>query len=370
MKTKIKKNISTILLLVIVVVPNVFFTFYQILIASPKYETRTQIVVKQPDDMATMDSSLAILSGLGVTSTNQDTELVKTYIQSRDMLNFLEKELELRKHFTNQSYDLFSRLNKEASVEEFHNYLLGKLKIEIDPKSSVISIYAQAFTPEYSRNLGENITQKSEWFINNISHELANAQLDFIKSEFQLAEERLEKTKSELIQFQRQNNLLDPKQDSMALSQIGYGLEGKIVEKKAGLKAIRSVMSDSSPLVMNTINEIRALSQQLEIEREKLVNENRTNNKASLNEVMNQFSDLKIKTEIALSAYKSATISLEKSRIEAYRKAKYLVIVEQPHLPESNRYPSVIYNILLLLSVSLIIFGMIRISIATIREIR
>lgn len=365
-----KKNFSSILLVTIVIIPNFIFAFYQLIIASPMYETRTQVVVKQPDDISTMDTSLAILSGIGVSSVNQDTELVKAYIQSRDMLNYLEGELNLKQHFIDDKYDFFSRLKKDASIEEFYKYFINRLIIEIDPKSSVVSIYAQAFTPEYSRLLSEYITKRAEWFINDIGHELAQAQLDFVKSEYQLAEERLEKSKSELIKFQRENNLLDPTQDSVALSQIGYGLESKIVEKKAELKAVSAVMSESSPAVVFLKSEIDALSQQLNIERDKLVSEKETGHKKSLNEVMNTFSDLKIKAEIALSAYKSATISLEKTRIEAYRKAKYLVILEHPHLPEKNKYPSVLYNIFLLLTLSLIAFGMIRISIATIREIR
>jgi capsular polysaccharide transport system permease protein len=101
-----------------------------------------------------------------------------------------------------------------------------------------------------------------------------------------------------------------------------------------------------------------------------LVGDQNSHDALSLNEVLNKYSALKIDLDIALQAFTSSTVSLEKARIEAYRKIKYLVVVEKPRVPEDNQYPRVIYNISLLFVITIIIFGFVRIILATIRELR
>ncbi|WP_217541425.1 lipopolysaccharide biosynthesis protein [Vibrio metschnikovii] len=373
MKNITKKIYSTVqkyLFLIVVVIPNILFTYYQTMVATPRFESRTKIIVEQPDNSSTLDTGLALLSGFGVSKHNQDTQLVKSYILSQDMLHHLEQVLSLREHYSMSDADSFSRLQEDSSQEEFYQYYLNRIRVEIDEKSSVVSIFAQAFTPEMSLKISQEITGKAEWFINNVGHQLANAQLRFIKNEYSLAQSNLQENKIKLIEFQRKYNLFDPKQDSMAISQISYGIEGKIAEKSAELKALKSVMNKTSPRVMALENEISALSQQLELEKLRLVGERIGKGSLSLNEILNQYSALKIDLEMALSAFTSTTLSLEKARIEAYRKIKYLIVVESPKMPEDRQYPKVIYNISLLFMMSIVLFGIIRIFSATVRELR
>ncbi len=360
---KIKSNLFVSL----VVFPTIFFSIYQVLVASPRYESKTQLIVQQPDGMATMDASMALLTGLGVPTGNKDTQLVKAYIFSNDMLSYLEEKLSIKKHYSSDEYDFFSRLPADASSEEFHQYYTSKVRVEIDEKSSVISVYVQAYTPQASFEITQAIAHKAEWFINNIGHQLAEAQLNFIKKEHQSAEVRLQKTKAKLIEFQTKHSLLDPEKEGSALSQIAYGIEGQIAIKNAEMKAMLSTMTSDAPQVLMLNNEIQALKSQLALEKSRLTNGTKSD---SINEVLSQFSDLKIELEMALSAYTSSTISLEKSRIEAYRKLKFLVVVEEVKLPQDSKYPEIFYNISLFALLLVIFFGIMRIIIATIHELK
>ena len=74
--------------------------------------------------------------------------------------------------------------------------------------------------------------------------------------------------------------------------------------------------------------------------------------------------------ELALQADTFSHVSLEKSRIEAYRQLKYLVTVESPTQPRESEYTEVFYNISLFLVISLMLFGTGRIVIATVTELR
>ncbi|HHG3592076.1 TPA: lipopolysaccharide biosynthesis protein [Vibrio parahaemolyticus] len=354
---------------VLVIISFIFlFAFYQVFAASPRFESRAQLIVEQPDAMATMDTSMALLTGLGVQTATSDNQLLKAYILSNDMLAYLESQLALREHYTSSGIDVFSRLPENASLEEFADYYKKHIKVDIDEKSSVITILAQGFDINFSQQLVEAIVERAEWYINSISHQLAESQLEFIRNEHHLVEKRLEKSQINLLNFQQKYNLPDPTAEGVAMQQIAYSLEGEISKKEAELKTLRKIMSDESSQVQGLKIHLKALYEQLNNERSKLSNEN--GNNIAVSELLAKFTDYKVKMELALQAYTSSQISLEKARIEAYKQIKYLIVVEAPTKPEESTYPRAVYNILLF---SVVIIGLsliLKIIVSVIRELR
>lgn len=357
----------------LLVIPFLVFAFYQLAWAAPRFESRAQLIIQQPDGMATMDPSMALLSGLGVGgSSTADTEIAKAYIHSADMLNYLQTHNNLKAHYQNGG-DVFSRLSTDASIEDLLQYYIDHTVIEIDDASGVIKILVQGFTPEFANTLTQTIVNRAEWYINSIGHQLAEAQLQFIRLEHAKVEQRLRTAQKNTLAFQQKNNLLDPEAEGLALQQITYGLEGQIATKSAQLKGLRSTMTEKAPQVVMLAAELDALKTQLELERDRLSTQqgtNNSNNSTAVSEVLAQFSDLKIELELALKGYTSSEVSLDKARIEAYRQLKYLVVVESATLPQDNKYPSSLYNILLFAVLQLMLFGIGKIILATAKELR
>lgn len=360
---------------VLLVVPFVLFAFYQLVLAAPRYESRAQLIIQQPDGMSTMDPSMALLSGLGVGgSSTADTEIAKAYIHSQDMLNYLQQHSNLKAHYQEHG-DIFTGLSSDASSEDLLNYYIDHTTIEIDEDSGVLKILAQGFTPEFANNLTKIIVSRAEWYINSIGHQLAEAQLQFIRLEHAKVEQRLRDAQKNILAFQQKNNLLDPEAEGLALQQITYGLEGQIAAKSAQLKGLRSTMTDRAPQVVMLEAELNALKTQLELERERLSQQgseptNTTANNRAVSQVLAQFSDLKIELELALKGYTASEVSLDKARIEAYRQLKYLVVVETATLPQDHQYPNAPYNILLFAVLQLMLFGIGKVILATVKELR
>ncbi|MDO6463656.1 lipopolysaccharide biosynthesis protein [Pseudoalteromonas carrageenovora] len=360
---------------VLLLVPFVLFAFYQLVLAAPRYESRAQLIIQQPDGMSTMDPSMALLSGLGVGgSSTADTEIAKAYIHSQDMLNYLQQHSNLKAHYQHHG-DIFTGLSSDASSEDLLNYYIDHTTIEIDEDSGVLKILAQGFTPEFANNLTKIIVSRAEWYINSIGHQLAEAQLQFIRLEHAKVEQRLRDAQKNILAFQQKNNLLDPEAEGLALQQITYGLEGQVATKSAQLKGLRSTMTDRAPQVVMLEAELNALKTQLELERERLSQQgtehrNTTANIRAVSQVLAQFSDLKIELELALKGYTASEVSLDKARIEAYRQLKYLVVVETATLPQDHQYPNTLYNILLFAALQLMLFGIGKIILATVKELR
>lgn len=353
-------------MILVVVIPWLLFAIYQIVIATPRYESQAKVIVKQPDAMATMDTGMAVLSGLGMTPTNSDTQLVVEYIRSVDMLKFIDSEIQLKQHYESRTADIFSRLDKDSSQESFLRYYNDHINVEVDEKAQVITILVQGFTPEYTHKLNDLIVKRAEWFINEVNRNLASEQLKFIKEEHQLIENRLATAKKELLEYQNKYSLLDPEAESAAIQKIAYSIEAKVAEKKAELNILNEVLSEKSPQVVALKNQIRALEEQLIEERERLSS---SDGELSVSQVLSRFSDYKINVELALQAYTSSLISLEKARVESYRQIKFLVTVEKPTIPQDSSYPKVFYNLSLFAVVLLMLYGIGAIIRATIKEL-
>jgi capsular polysaccharide transport system permease protein len=362
---------------VILTIPFLIFAFYQFIWATERFESQLKIIVKEPDSMATLDPTMALMSGFGVTPTNEDIELVKAFIFSNDMLKYLKDDLDIVAHYKNDKVDYFSRLSEDASREEQLEFYSKTLTVVIDASSGVVSVFVQAFNPKMANDIAASIVHRSEWFINEIGHNLAKAQLVFIQKEHEVTEKRLQRAKNSLLQFQREYNLLDPQAEGMAFQQITYELEGQIAAKEAQLRAARNSMSEKAPTVMNIDAELDSLIKQLDMQRQRLIQTSGTKlmndgnePKFAVGDILANFTDYKVDMEFALQAYSSSKISMEKSRIEAYRQIKYLVVVESPTLPEEAKYPESIYNITLFLVVQLMLFGIVKVIMATVNELK
>lgn len=75
-----------------------------------------------------------------------------------------------------------------------------------------------------------------------------------------------------------------------------------------------------------------------------------------------------MKADFALDAYKLSLAAVENARIDATRKLKSLVVIEPATLPETAEYPRRLYNLATLLIGCLLLYGVVRLVIATIRE--
>jgi capsular polysaccharide transport system permease protein len=354
----------------LVLVPFIVFSLYQVFWASERFESTAQVIVQQPDGMATMDASMALLTGFGVSSSViNDNELLKNYIYSSDMRNYLDNKIELRKHYMIDIADFFSRLHSWDTNKDFSEYYQEHVEVLIDDASGVITIKAQGFTPEFSKTLVSEIVQKAEKYINSIGHQLAKSQLIFIEGEHALITNKFKQAQKDLMLYQEKYTLLDPTAEGMAKQQITYTIEGQVSLKEVELKNILLIMSDMAPRVIMVKNELASLKSQLITERDKLAEKN-DGKVIPVSQILSQFTDLKLNLELTLQAYTSSEISLEKSRVEAYRQLKYLITVQTAGIPDDNTYPMVWYNIILLFSMLNLVFVIIKICWVTSKELK
>lgn len=364
LNTLLKQNKTALLIL-----PWVLYAFYLIVWAAPQYESQSQLIVKSSDGGSSFDpSSLLMAAGVSGGSGNESS-LVEAYIQSADMIKYLDSTIQLRDHYTSDEADMFSGLSSEHKQEDFYQFYLNHVDVSVDSTSSVITLRTRAFNAEYAQVINQTIVEKAEQFINTINNNLAKSKLVFAKGEHEIVEQKLQNAKTEILGFQSKYNVLDPTAEGAAFQQIAFSLEATLAQKKAELSTMATMMSNMAPEVINIKREISALQKEVEKQKEKISTTEGQGQSLSVSELMAQYSNLQVQLQLAIQAYSSSLITLENARVEAYQKLQHLVTVESSTLPDDNSYPTILYNLVLFGVALLLLYGIVRIIVATIREL-
>lgn len=332
------------------------------IIASDRYVSRAELVVKQADQIKMLPDTLSML-GLGG-SNHEDVLIIQDYLKSPDLLIKLDKELSLKAHYQSHDIDYFSRLPNDVSKEDFLKYYREHLTLRLDDISGVLTIELQAFDPSYGQRVVGLMLKESEIFINKLGHQVALEQLAFVEKEVDRAYQRVQTEKARVLEFQNNHHLISPETTSSSRLGVVNQIEAQLAQQQAQLKQLQSYMKNTAPAVVSGQARVDALTQQLAQEQGRLTGADRD----AMNEITAQYMDVQTQANLAVDLYKSGLISLEQARVEAYRKLKHLLVVSQPTLAEDAEYPRRLYNLATIGVLLCLIYGLIIMGLATLRE--
>lgn len=321
--------------------PTLLVFLYLALLAADGYVSRAQVMVEHENNAglaAAAEMTLGALA-LGSSSTKQDALVVQTFMQSRAMLDYLEKEIGLRAHYSADGVDSWGRLSKTATEEEFLEYFRRHLTIDVDDATNVIDVEYVAYDAEFAQRVARLIVKRAETFVNDIGQHLAREQLGFVNGEVEKAHNRVQDASRELILLQRKYELFSPEKESESTGLILSGLNQELSKQRVELKALSAYLNPKAPEVQVVKARIEALENQIAGEQRKLIG----GESSGLNDALLAYQDAQVNVTLAGEVYKAALASLESARLEALRKVKYLVALSEPSLPDEAEHPRVWY---------------------------
>ncbi|WP_341887613.1 capsular biosynthesis protein [Variovorax sp. YR752] len=352
--------------LALVALPVVVAAIYFALVAADRYVSESTVALQRAgSEAAAVPGAAMLLAGLNPPS-REETLYLRQYVHSLGLLRALDAKLGVRKHYSAQRLDLATRLREDASQEDFLSYYRSRVEVSMDELSSTLTIRVQGFDPEFARRLNQEILSASENFVNEMSHKLAREQLTFAEGELARASEHLQGAKTEVLAFQGKNKLLDPTVQAQASGTVVAEMQASVTRAEAELRGLLTFLNDDSYQVKALRAQIAATQAQLEVERSRATGSGKKSDR--LGALAIEFESLKMKSEFALDAYKLALAAVENARIDTTRKLKSLVVIEPATLAETAEYPRRLYNLATLLVGCLLLYGVVRLVIATIRE--
>lgn len=351
---------------VLIAVPMLLATLYFTVFAANRYVSESTVALEHAsNDASSLPGAAMLLAGLS-SPTRSEALYLRQYMQSVALLKTLDAELDLRKHYGAEKLDGFSRLWGGASQESFVEYFRKRVDVMVDETSAMITVRVQGFDPAFAQALNKAILKEGEHFVNEMSHSLAREKLNFAESELGRAAEHLQESTKEVLAFQNRYGLLDPSMNAQASGALSAQMQASITKSEAELRGLRSFMTEDAPEVKVLRAQIKATQAQLEVERARATGIGEQSDR--LGALTIEFKGLRMRAEFALDAYKVALVAIEGARMEATRKLTSLVVIEPPTLPETAEYPRRLYNLVTLLVVCLLLYAVVRLMIATIRE--
>ena len=329
----IKRNPHWALALISIVV----VSFYWLVWAEDRYVSRATVVLESPQIAQPELSFSSLLTG---SKNDSDLLLLREYLLSVDMLKQVQDELDFRAHYS-ENGDVFASLwNAEAPIEALHEYYLKRVSVEMDEYAGVLEVRAEAYTPEFANELVALLLKAGEQHMNEMGQRLATEQVEFLESQLERLDDRLEEARSGLLAYQNEHGLVSPTATMESLNQVVATLEGELARLRAQKNALRSFSSASSAEVVRVESEIAALREQIDSERSRLAQATGD----ALNRTASEYKTLELKAEFAQQTYSNALAALESTRIEAARKLKQVSVLQSPLFPEYPTSPKRLYN--------------------------
>lgn len=352
-------------LIALAVIASLLSALYWWVLASDRYVSEARIMVQRTDlpGGANMDFS-GVLSGiLGGGSNNTDQLMLRDYLTSVDMLQRLDSQLALRKHYSDSSHDVFSRLWRDE-MEWFKQYFYNRVQVLFDDRSGVLVVRAEAYDPSMAQKIIKTLVNEGDHFVNGVAHDLAQDQVSFLEGQVAQMKAEVLRTRQAVIAYQNHTRLISPQAAAEGLSGVLAQLEARRIELNAQRTALASYLVSNHSSIIQLDQQVVAIEKQIADERAKLAAPGGN----ALNRKVEEYQRLELEAGFAQGVYQTALTALERGRVEAARKIKKVIVLQAPTLPEYPDQPRRSYNVLVSVLITFLIAGIAHLILAIISE--
>lgn len=348
-----------------VVLPTLAAVFYFGFIASDIYISESRFVIRSPERQTASPLSL-ILKGAGFSRAEDDAFAVQNFIVSRDAAKVLDEALNIKQAYSSPDIDPFNRfpgLDWDDSFENFHRYYQKRVEVQLDPASSIAILTVRAFTPQDAHAINLKLLEHAENLINKLNERGRQDMIRYAANEVSELEKKAKVAALALARYRNEKGVIDPeKQSAIPLQQIAK-LQDELIATKAQILQIENVARENPQI---PILKSRAAMLEREIQAESL--RVAGGGDRSLAGKAAQYQRLTLEKEFAAKMLASAMSTLEQARNDAQRQQFYLERIVQPNLPDQALEPRRLRNILAVIVLGLIAWGVLAILSASIRE--
>lgn len=352
-------------LFVFVLIPTFVAGWYFYRIATPVYATYTEFVIQSADQQGGGGGLGGLLSGTGLASS-QDANTVQGYLQSREAMLRLEKDLGFSKHFQNPDIDPLQRLEPDATLEATYSVYQRFVLISHDPTEGLIRLEVMAMDPQTSEAWAKQLIKYAEEQVDQLTQRMRVSQMADAQAGYDDAQVKLAESQRRLIDLQQSFNVLSSDTEvSLVTTQIAE-LESQLTKEKLSLAQMEANTNPNQARMEPVKRRIATLEDEIAKRRALMTKGDPGSN--SLAEIQGELlmAQADVTTRQAILAQSLQTMEL--ARIEAGRQTRYLSISVSPTPPDEPAYPKAFENTLVTLLIMLGIYLMVSMTAAILRE--
>src|SRR5579872_796009 len=359
-------------LILFVVLPSIASALYLAFIASDQYVAEARFAVKQAQfdlgDDKTKSGLIKLASGGVPSLASQDTYIISNYIESRAIVDDLEKTIDLKQIFRRPEADFWARLKKDATKEELVDYWKGMVRTYVDGPSAIVTVEAKAFRPEDALALSRAILTASEKLANDVSARARNDTMKWAEDEVKRAEGKVETALVNLRAYRDSEGYIDPVAAATSTSKLLLSSMAEKIKLQSDYFVAARAMSPDAPTVVTLKTRLQSLDDQINELKSTLTGNSPEG--ATIAASLVKFESLELQRQFAEKLYQLAQDSLERAKIKAERQNIYVEVFVPPALPEYAKYPERLSLSLLIPLGLLIVWGIFALTAAAVEDHR
>lgn len=364
---KIRHLIMIAGFIALVAIPSTLASLYLAFVAQDQYHSSSSFAVRSISSSVGASDILGVFSQSTATSTVADSYILIDYLLSERMLEDVDAKFDLDSVYAPRGGDYYFGLAAGEPIEDKVNYWRQMVTINFDHTSGILQLQVKAFDPNKAQEIANYILAKSEQLINELSDKAHDETLRLAREEIGIAEKRLTDARMALREFRDVSQDVDPVEGAKLAVQLVAGMERELAKLNADLEVARSQMAEDTPRIRVIKTQIAALESRIEAEKQRLgsgmagTKTARTTQDLTGSDVSGRlqlYEKLELEREFGERAYAAALASLEKARMDATSKQRYLAVFIQPTLSQMAQYPSRLLSAFLVLLGGLFVWGM------------
>lgn len=348
-----------------IIIPTVCSLIYFSGWAADRYTSESSFVVRSPHNQTSTGGLGALLQSAGFTRSQDDTYTVREYMGSRTALGELSKTIPVRAYYEEKG-DVFSRFNGfgfRDSAEAFYQYYKEKINIAFDPVSGISTLAVESFDAKESQQINAALLSRGEELINKLNARARKDTIDQAQQNVAVAEERVKNAAEEMAVYRTKNGIFDLKAQSEAQMGLVSKLQDELIVIQTQLDQVKAVTPEN-PQIPGL--KAREKSLQKEIKQQMQMISGGSSN--SITAQAAAYQRLFLENELAEKQLAAAIAALENAKAEAERKQLYLEVVSKPSRPDMALKPQRLYNIVATFFIGLMLYGILSLLIASVRE--
>jgi capsular polysaccharide transport system permease protein len=360
-----RTSLMRMLFSIMVVLPTAAGAVYYGLIASKRYVSEAEFIVRGVDSHQSSKGIAALLSTFGLTRSVDDTYAVQNFMQSRDAVRLLEERLPLRAMFSRKGADFIARFPhfwRGDSFERLYEYFQERVTILQDQVTAISNLKVDAFTPEDSKAIASELLRLGEEMVNRMNARAERDTVENARSDVELAETKLIAAQADLTAFRNHELLIDPSQYSAAMLGTITQLSSDLANTSIQIGQTASG-SPSSPAIQPLQARAAALQQGIGKERGKMAGDD-----TALAGKVSAFERLTLLRDLADKSFSDALHSLDAARQDARRQKIYIETIVAPNLADEDTEPERARSVLTIFVLSFAIFAMVWLVLAGAKE--
>jgi len=340
-----------------VAIPNVVVMSYYALLATDQYVSEARFTVSS-GAIPKLDP-FGSVTGVPSMMIMQDTMIITNFIESRALVEDLERSIKLRDLYGNDSIDWWARFKTSKPIEKFTEYWEKMTKSSITFPAGIVTLTVRAFSAADAKKIAETVIARCEALINALNDRMRQDAVSGAEHDIERAAEQLKTARAQLEAARNSEGLLDVKEASKTQSELLTSVEGDILRTQEEYATQLHYVSEQAPQMRVLRARIAAMKAQAEELRRNLTTqvEIAGATQRTLSGKMTKFATLDLEHQIAEKRYAAAIATLDRARVMSERKMLYIHLIAAPAQPEDPLYPKRWLNSGLFLLASTTLWG-------------